>query len=79
MSGKVEDKTGTPIEVGDTVFTKIRGGKREGEADKIALDEKDAKKEQVKNPPKVLFQDQHGHNVAHNPETLEVVDKKKTD
>ncbi|KFY18188.1 hypothetical protein V492_00086 [Pseudogymnoascus sp. VKM F-4246] len=79
MSGKVEDKTGTPIEVGDTVFTNIRGGKREGEADKIALDEEDAKKEQVKNPPKVLFQDQHGHNVAHNPETLEVVDKKKTD
>jgi hypothetical protein len=31
MSGKVEDKHGTPIEVGDTVFTKIRGGKREGE------------------------------------------------
>ncbi len=30
MSGKVEDKQGTPIEVGDTVFTKIRGGKREG-------------------------------------------------
>jgi len=31
MSGKVEDKKGNPIEVGDTVFTKIRGGKREGE------------------------------------------------
>jgi hypothetical protein len=31
MSGKVEDKTGNPIEEGDTVFTKIRGGKREGE------------------------------------------------
>jgi hypothetical protein len=31
MSGKVSDKTGTPIEVGDTVYTKIRGGKREGE------------------------------------------------
>jgi hypothetical protein len=31
MSGKVEDKQGNPIEVGDTVFTKIRGGKREGE------------------------------------------------
>jgi hypothetical protein len=31
MSGQVEDKHGNPIEVGDTVFTKIRGGKREGE------------------------------------------------
>jgi hypothetical protein len=31
MSGQVEDKHGNPIEVGDTVFTKIRGGKREWE------------------------------------------------
>ncbi|KFX89935.1 hypothetical protein V495_05966 [Pseudogymnoascus sp. VKM F-4514 (FW-929)] len=76
MSGKVEDKTGNPIEEGDTVFTKIRGGKREGEADQIVLDEEEARKEQVKNPPKVLFKDQHGHAVAHNPETLEIVDKK---
>ena len=30
MSSKVEDRVGTPIEEGDTVFTKIRGGKREG-------------------------------------------------
>ncbi|OBT86099.1 hypothetical protein VE02_05401 [Pseudogymnoascus sp. 03VT05] len=77
MSGKVEDKTGNPIEEGDTVFTRIRGGKREGEVDKVALDEKDAERDQVKNPPKVLFNDQHGHDVAHNPETLEVVNKKE--
>jgi predicted HAD superfamily phosphohydrolase YqeG len=31
MLGKVEDKQENPIEVGDTVFTKISGGKREGE------------------------------------------------
>lgn len=31
MSGQVEDKKGNVIEEGDTVFTKIRGGKREGE------------------------------------------------
>jgi hypothetical protein len=31
MSGQVEDKKGNPIEDGDTVFTKIRGGKREGD------------------------------------------------
>ncbi|KFY09974.1 hypothetical protein V491_07859 [Pseudogymnoascus sp. VKM F-3775] len=76
MSGKLEDKTGNPIEEGDTVFTKFRGGKREGEVNKIVLNEEAAKKEQVKNPPKVLFEDQHGHHVAHNPETLEVVDQK---
>ncbi|PMD54028.1 uncharacterized protein K444DRAFT_570555 [Hyaloscypha bicolor E] len=74
MSGKVEDKKGNPIEVGDTVFTKIRGGKREGEVDKIVMTEKEAKNEVVKNPPKVLFKDQHGHYVAHNPGTLEVVE-----
>ncbi|OBT64690.1 hypothetical protein VE03_05842 [Pseudogymnoascus sp. 23342-1-I1] len=79
MSGKVEDKSGAPIEEGDTVFTKIRGGKREGKADNIDLDEEDARKDQVKNPPKVLFKDQHGHNVAHNPETLQVVNKEHND
>ena len=25
---------------------------------------------------KVIFEDQHGHHVAHNPGTLEVTDKK---
>ncbi|KAH8774976.1 hypothetical protein BGZ57DRAFT_760031 [Hyaloscypha finlandica] len=74
MSGKVEEKKGNPIEVGDTVFTKIRGGKREGELDKIVMTENEAKHEEVKNPPKVLFKDQHGHCVAHNPGTLEIVE-----
>jgi hypothetical protein len=31
MSAQVEDKKGNPIDEGDRVFTKIRGGKREGE------------------------------------------------
>ncbi len=31
MSDRVTDKSGAPIEEGDTVVTKIRGGKREGE------------------------------------------------
>ncbi|KFZ24283.1 hypothetical protein V502_01242 [Pseudogymnoascus sp. VKM F-4520 (FW-2644)] len=79
MSGKVEDRTGTPIEEGDTVFTKIRGGKREGEAYKIDMNEEEAKRDHVKHPPKVLFKDQHGHDVAHNPETLEVVNKEHID
>ncbi|PMD25890.1 hypothetical protein NA56DRAFT_564232 [Hyaloscypha hepaticicola] len=76
MSGKVEDKKGNPIEVGDTVYTKIRGGKRVGEVDKVVMSETEAKREDVKNSPKVLFQDQHGHHVAHNPGTLEVVEGK---
>jgi hypothetical protein len=32
MTDRVEDKEGSLIKEGDTVFTKIRGGKREGEA-----------------------------------------------
>jgi len=70
MSDQVNDKSGASIQEGDTVVTKIRGGKREGEVDKIVTDEQEAQKEGVKNPPKVLFKDQHGHDVAHNPETL---------
>lgn len=31
MPTQVEDKKGNAINEGDTVFTKIRGGKREGE------------------------------------------------
>lgn len=31
MLGQVDDKKGNPINKGDTVFTKIRGGKRGGE------------------------------------------------
>jgi len=31
MSAQVEDKKGNAIDEGDRVFTKIRGGKREGE------------------------------------------------
>lgn len=34
MSDQVEDKNGNTIDEGDRVFTKIRGGKREGEVNK---------------------------------------------
>jgi len=77
MSDQVEDKTGNPINEGDTVFTKIRGGKRQGEVDEIVTKQEEAKEKDVKNPPKVLFKDQHGHNVAHNPGTLDNLDAKK--
>jgi hypothetical protein len=52
MPSDIKDKEGEPIQPGDEVMTKIRGGKREGEVDKIVTDEADAEKEGVKNPPK---------------------------
>ncbi|KAF3104118.1 hypothetical protein TWF706_004591 [Orbilia oligospora] len=70
----IEDKHGQRIEVGDTVYTKIRGGKHEGEVEKIVRTAEEAQNFQetsVKNPPKVLFHDQKGKLVAHNPGTLE--------
>ncbi|KAH8588034.1 hypothetical protein B0O99DRAFT_377612 [Bisporella sp. PMI_857] len=74
MSTQVEDKKGNVIDKGDRVFLKIRGGKREGEVEEIVTTHEEAKKENVKNPPKVVFHDQHGHKVAHNPGTLENLD-----
>ncbi|KAM0818659.1 hypothetical protein AB5N19_04471 [Seiridium cardinale] len=71
-SQSIHDKTGEPIEEGDHVYTKIRGGRHEGDVEKIVTSTAEAKKEGVKNPPKVLFTDQKGKDVAHNPETLEV-------
>ncbi|KAI1399754.1 hypothetical protein F4819DRAFT_488297 [Hypoxylon fuscum] len=49
----------------------MRGGRHKGDVDQIVETEKEAKDVGVKNPPKVLFKDQHGHDVAHNPGTLE--------
>ncbi|CAG7853231.1 SubName: Full=Uncharacterized protein {ECO:0000313/EMBL:CCA72921.1} [Serendipita indica DSM 11827] len=71
MSSKeIVDKKGEPIEVGDEVSTKIRGGKRTGVVSDIVASKEEAEAKGVKNPPKVLFEDQHGHQVAHNPQTL---------
>ncbi|KAF2184451.1 hypothetical protein K469DRAFT_709213 [Zopfia rhizophila CBS 207.26] len=71
---QVLSKQGEPIEEGDHVYTKIRGGRHEGDVEKIVTTEEEAKKENVKNPPKVLFTDQKGKAVAHNPSTLDIVD-----
>ncbi|KAG8798819.1 hypothetical protein FRC16_006485 [Serendipita sp. 398] len=63
MSSKADeivDKQGEPIEIGDEVATKMRGGKRTGIVSDIVASEEDADKKGVKNPPKVLFEDQHG-------------------
>ncbi|KAM3087071.1 hypothetical protein ACMFMF_001003 [Clarireedia jacksonii] len=78
MSARVEDKHGNAIDEGDRVFTKIRGGKREGEVENIVTTKEEAAEEDVKNPPKGLDpRDQHGHKVAHNPETLENLDARE--
>ncbi|KAH6959749.1 hypothetical protein BKA56DRAFT_501172, partial [Ilyonectria sp. MPI-CAGE-AT-0026] len=55
---------------GDEVRTPFRGGKREGDVERVVMTEGEAKEADVKNPPKVLFTDQLGHRVAHNPGTL---------
>ncbi|KAL8748335.1 MAG: hypothetical protein Q9184_007382 [Pyrenodesmia sp. 2 TL-2023] len=68
---QVKDKAGEPIKEGDEVWTKMRGGKHEGKVEKLVTSQEEAEEEGVKNPPKVLFTDQHGHNVAHNPGTLQ--------
>lgn len=87
MTGEdVKDKQGQPIQEGDNVWTRARGGKREGTVEKVVTSKSEADEEGVKNPPKVrfphlfgstkmltkqvLFTDQHGHHVAHNPGTL---------
>ena len=57
---EVTDKHGEPIKVGDTVAGKIRGGKHAGEVQAVISNEKEAKQEGVKNPPKVIIKDQHG-------------------
>ncbi|RYP10357.1 hypothetical protein DL764_000691 [Monosporascus ibericus] len=71
MPEQVRDKNSEPIKEGDHVYTRYRGGRHEGEVEKVVTTGAEAKEEGVKNPPKVLFQDQHGHNVSHNPGTLE--------
>ncbi|GAB1317898.1 Hypervirulence associated protein TUDOR domain-containing protein [Madurella fahalii] len=76
MSG-LKDKNGEPINEGDHVFARSRGGRHEGEVEKIVTTEEDAKQEGVKHPPKVLFTDQHGHHVQHNPGSLQHGEYKK--
>ncbi|MCJ1318366.1 hypothetical protein MMC15_003694 [Xylographa vitiligo] len=51
-SPEITDKNDQLIHEGDEVWTKIRGGKREGAAEKIVTTEEEAQRENVKNPPK---------------------------
>ncbi|KAL2111722.1 hypothetical protein VUR80DRAFT_9443 [Thermomyces stellatus] len=73
----IQDKDGRAIRRGDQVYTPIRGGKHEGMVDKIVTSENDAAEEGVKRPPKVLYTNQRGKAVAHNPATLQHVEKQE--
>jgi hypothetical protein len=53
MSLEVKDKNGEPIKEGDHVFARSRGGRHEGEVEKIVTSKEEAEKEGVKHPPKV--------------------------
>ena len=50
---EIKDKSSQPINEGDEVWTRIRGGKREGTVEEVIVSEKQAKEADVKNPPKV--------------------------
>ncbi|KAL1741734.1 hypothetical protein HDZ31DRAFT_66649 [Schizophyllum fasciatum] len=69
-SSQVQDKHGEPIRVGDTVASKARGGRQFGEVTDVVTTKEEADEVGAKNPPKVLYEDQHGHQVSHNPGTL---------
>jgi len=74
---EIKHKQGNPIHAGDTVYTRIRGGGREGEVEaiydksgEVVKDSREGVRINVQNPPKIVFTDQHGHQVSHNPGTL---------
>ncbi|EON62673.1 hypothetical protein W97_01897 [Coniosporium apollinis CBS 100218] len=53
MADQVKSKEGEPINEGDHVYTKYRGGRHEGDVEKIVTTKEEAEEEGVKNPPKV--------------------------
>jgi sporulation protein YlmC with PRC-barrel domain len=62
-TSQVTDKNDEPIHVGDVVSAKARGGKHVGEVTDIVMTTEEAGRIEgisVKNPPKVIFKDQHG-------------------
>ncbi|OSC96946.1 hypothetical protein PYCCODRAFT_1462171 [Trametes coccinea BRFM310] len=81
MPKSIKDEEDHAIAVGDQVETKYRGGKRRGEVEAVLGNEHDVEKQgpdlgvKVMNPPKVVFRDQHGHRVSHNPGTLSHVEQ----
>jgi hypothetical protein len=53
MPSEIKDKNAEPINEGDHVFARSRGGRHEGEVEKIVTSKEEAEKEGVKHPPKV--------------------------
>lgn len=53
MPSDLKDKNGEPIQPGDHVFARSRGGRHEGEVEKVVTSQEEAEKEGVKHPPKV--------------------------
>jgi len=70
MSGGVKDKDGKPIHENDLVSGKVRGGRHVGHVQDVVVTKEEAKEHGVKNPPKVILKDQHGHIVSRNPDSL---------
>ena len=52
-STELKDKNNEPIHEGDHVFARSRGGRHEGNVEKVVTSEEEAGKEGVKHPPKV--------------------------
>lgn len=57
------DKDGIPIQIGDIVASRQRGGKHFGKVIDIVTTEQAAEERGVKHPPKVLFYTQKGEYI----------------
>jgi len=66
---RVKTKEGKTVNVGDTVSGKVLGGKHAGEVEAVTS-QKEASEKGVKNPPKVLIEDQHGTIIPLNLQAL---------
>lgn len=53
MPAEIKDKQSQPIKEGDHVFARSRGGRHEGDVEKIVTAAQEAEQEGVKHPPKV--------------------------
>jgi hypothetical protein len=52
MPSEIKDKNEELIKEGDHVFARSRGGRHEGEVEKIVTTKEEAEQEGVKHPPK---------------------------
>ncbi|KIJ51228.1 hypothetical protein M422DRAFT_142039, partial [Sphaerobolus stellatus SS14] len=64
------DKEGIPIHLGDYVKARFREGNVCSISDKERITKSDLICPTVKHPPKVIFTDQRGNQVSHNPSAI---------